>query len=150
MMSAANISMAAIVFMPIVVLPLMLWLEARSERRRQVRFLSGRLEFYRENGPQQFVRECQAQLLALGVAMSHDTKSADGVQPTADAEVVEALRIGLGHTRWAASHAHFEGGRGQYGREADKIEAVIRKLTDGVPVAAKTSDGTRNNTGGKG
>jgi hypothetical protein len=68
MMSAANISMAAIVFMPIVVLPLMLWLEARSERRRQVRFLSGRLEFYRENGPEQFARECQAQLLALGVS----------------------------------------------------------------------------------
>jgi hypothetical protein len=85
MMQAAIISMVVIVFMPIVVLPLMSWLEARSERRRQVRFLSGRLEFYRENGPQQFVRECQELLLGLGVSLPHDTESASGVSAAIDA-----------------------------------------------------------------
>jgi hypothetical protein len=64
MMQLAIISMVAIFFMPVVVLPLTLWLEARSERRRQVRFLSGRLEFYRENGPQCFVHELEEMLYA--------------------------------------------------------------------------------------
>jgi hypothetical protein len=62
----AIISMMVIICLPTVFLPSCLWFEYHTERKKQIRFIERRLVFYRENGPLEFVRECEALLLTLG------------------------------------------------------------------------------------